>query len=209
MAKKIVSDDVSIFHNYDLHIPTRTIYVGSSFGDMEGGESGTDNFMAEKVIKDLHILDNVGQDGDKPINIIMNNPGGDWYHGMAIYDAITACKNHITITIFGYAMSMGSIILQAADERVMSRNSRMMLHYGEDGYAGHTLDFQQTAEESKYTTKIMENIYLDRIKVQKKRFNLKKLQELIRFDRYLSAEEAVNLGLCDKVIPADETENDN
>ena len=93
--------------------------------------------MAERAIKALHILDSTAPTGDKPITVIMNNPGGDEYHGMAIYDAIKSCKNHVTIVVFGMAMSMGSIILQAADKRVMSANSRVMIHYGTWGINDH------------------------------------------------------------------------
>ena len=121
--------------------------MGSVTVDMDS-ESGTDANMAERVIKGLHMLDTSAPTGDKPITIIMNNLGGDWYHGMGIYDAIKACKNHITIKVFGYVMSMGSIIIQAADKRIMSPNSRMMIHYGTSGYYGHNKDFIKWAKEA-------------------------------------------------------------
>jgi len=198
MAKKNIQTDIVYFHDYDVHIPTRTIYIGS-VGFDGYDETGVDNFMAERTIKALHILDNT-TDSDKPISIIMNNPGGDWYHGMAIYDAIKTCQNHVTITCYGYCMSMGSVILQAADERVMAPSSRLMIHYGSNGFGGHSITFDKHAEENKKINKEMEDIYLEKIKEKKPRYNRKKLSELLNFDTFLNPEESIELGLCDKII---------
>ena len=199
MTKKITHDDISHFHDYDLHIPTRTIYMGSVSIE-EGNESGVDAKMAERVLKDLHILDHAAENGDKPINIIMNNPGGDWYHGMAIHNAIKTCRNYITIIAYGHAMSMGSIILQAADERILSEDSSLMMHYGTEAYSGHTQNFIVWAEEAKKTNKRMEEIYIERIKEKNPKFRPSDLKKLLTYDKILSAEEAVKLGLCDKIL---------
>ena len=138
---KFKKDDVDQFMDNHIYLPTRTIYMGSMSSSDDEGESDTDYHMAETVVKALHILDNqdaVSMKGEKPINVIMNNIGGEVYHGMAIYDAISNCKNHVTIRVYGHAMSMGSIILQAADQRIMTRHSRIMIHYGNFGMHQHT-----------------------------------------------------------------------
>jgi ATP-dependent Clp endopeptidase proteolytic subunit ClpP len=199
MSKKIVHDDISHFHDYDIHVPTRTIYMGS-VSIVDEKESGVDAHMVERVIKGLHILDNSATNGDKPITIIMNNPGGDWYHGMAIHNAIKTCRNYITIIAYGHAMSMGSIILQAADERIMTEDSSLMMHYGTESYNGHTKDFIVWAEEAKKTNRRMEEIYLERIKEKNPKFRPSDLKKMIIYDKILSAEEAVKLGLCDKIL---------
>lgn len=198
---KIVKDDIDRLYDYDIYVPNRTIYMGSLESDISEGESGVDAAMAERVIKGLHLLDNSAPTGDKPITVIMNNPGGDWYHGMAIYDAIKACKNHVTVIVYGYAMSMGSIILQAADERVLAPNARMMIHYGTMGMGDtHTKIFRKWADETKKIDKKMLEIYMDRIKVKHPNFSKSKLDEMCNFDTILTAEEAVELGLADKVL---------
>jgi len=112
----------------------------------DGEESGTDSHMAERVIKNLQILENVSESGEDPITIVMNNPGGCWFSGMAIYNAIQACKNHVTIICYGQVMSMGSIIFQAADERIMSEDCDMMIHYGENGFFGNAKSFIKWAK---------------------------------------------------------------
>ena len=193
---KFQRDDIEKFFDYSIDISSKTLYIGSASGD-DDGESGVDHKMAERVIKGLHMLDRKVENG---LTIIMNNPGGDFYHGLAIYDAIKACQNHVTIKVFGHAMSMGSLILQAADERIMSPNSRMMIHYGYMGADGHAKTYLKWAEESKYLQKWMEDVYLDRIKVKHPRFRRSKLKEMLDFDTFFSAQEAIDMNLADKIL---------
>jgi ATP-dependent Clp protease, protease subunit len=194
---KFTRDDVDKFYDYDIDLPHRTIYVGSINSDIDGDESGTDVLMAERVIKALHLL---GQK-DEPITIIMNNLGGDWYHGMAIYDAIKTCNCHITIKAYGYCMSMGSVILQAADERLMAPNAKMMIHYGSNAAPSiHSKIFDSWAEENKKINTAMEDIYLDKIKLVNPSFTRQDLEKKLNFDTFLTAEEAVKLGLADDIL---------
>lgn len=199
MAKKIIRDDVAYFHDYDIHMPTRTIFMGSLYID-EDGDSGVDAHMAERMIKDLHILDHAGENGDKPISIIMVNPGGDWNHGMAIMNAIENCKNHVSITVYGLAMSMGIIILQSADERILAKDSETMLHYGQDGFYGHSKDFEKWADHGKKVNKKMEKILLDKIREKHPKYKLSQLRQLLNFDTILFANETIELGLADKLL---------
>ncbi len=158
---KIIRDYIDHWFDYGLDVDNRTIYLGSASYEEGGGESGVDHLMAEYFIKAIHMLERASSNQDKPIFVIMNNPGGDWYHGMGIFDAIRACKNHVTIKVFGHAMSMGSIILLAADERIMSPNSKFMIHYGYDGCNNHSKIFEKWGDEGKRINYHMENIYLD------------------------------------------------
>ncbi len=164
MSRKLSLDHVDKFFDYGIDIPNRTIFLGSAEYDSEGDDgNGVDFFMAEKFIKALHILDAQAPKHDMPITIIANNPGGSWYDGMAMYGAIKACKNHVTIKMYGYAMSMGSIIPQAADERLIDPYCRFMIHYGYDGSAGHSKIFSKHGDEGKRINYMMEDIYLDRM----------------------------------------------
>jgi ATP-dependent Clp protease, protease subunit len=192
---RINRDDVDKLYDYDLYIPSRTIYMGSVESSISEGESGVEAVMAERVVKALHLLDQK----DEPITIIMNNPGGDWYHGMAIFDAIKACQSHITIKVYGMAMSMGAVILQAADKRIMMPNARFMLHYGYMGWEGHSKTFDKWADENKLLNKNMENMFLEKIQELKPAFTLKQLQDMLDHDTILSADETVALGLADEV----------
>ena len=160
MSKKNKDNDSSwSWFDHNLDLDSRTIYMGSLGYSYDGGETGVDHLMTEYFIKGMHLLES--RKSEAEIKIPMNNPGGDWYHGMAIYDAIRNSKCHCTIKVYGHAMSMGSIILQAADHRIMMPNSRFMIHYGYNGISGHTKIFEKWADEGKRINYMMENIYLD------------------------------------------------
>lgn len=204
MAKKIGHDDIDKFHDYSIHIPTRTIFMGteniSTENDFE--ESGVDCSMAERNLKNIHILEAMSSD---PITIIMNNIGGDFYHGMAIYDAIKySSVEKITIKVFGHAMSMGSIILQAADERIMAPNAKQMVHYGYTTLDGESKTVEKKAREDRDNNRLIEEIYLDRVKEKIPDFTMKALKKLLDRDTFLSPEESVRLGLADKILGDDE-----
>ncbi len=197
---RIIRDDADKFFEYGLNIPTRTIFMGSVASDWTDAEQGVDFQMADRIIKALHLLDTAATNGEKPIFILMNNPGGDEYHGMAIYDAIKACKNHITITVFGHAMSMGSVILQAADERIMAPNSKMMIHHGTMSMDGHAKNFESWADEVKRLRIQMVEIYLEKMILIDSKITSKKIDAMCDFDKFFTAQEAVDIGLADKVL---------
>jgi len=224
---KFKKDDVDQFMENDIYLPTRTIYMGS-LHYVDDVESGTDHAMAERMIKALHILDSQARQGDKPITIIMNNIGGDEYHGMAIYDAIKNCINRVRIKVYGHAMSMGSIILQAADDRSMSKSSHIMIHYGTFGTVDHAKISYKWSEEGKKFDRMMEDIFLEKIgdkqitlekyltligkkdeipkgnaKNKKISIGRKQLEEMLNFDTFFDAETALELGFIDEIIKED------
>jgi ATP-dependent Clp endopeptidase proteolytic subunit ClpP len=193
MAKSIRTD-IDVFFDYGLHVSSRTIYIGSVDAN-NGDESGVDSALSERTTQSLHVLDLT----EGPIKILLNNPGGDEYHGIAIYDAIKACKNHVEILVMGHAMSMGSIILQAGDTRVMSPNARLMIHYGTWGFDGHAKSAAKWAEEGKELDRWMEEVYLTRIKEKNPTFSRARLQGMLNFDTFMGAAKAVELGLADSI----------
>ena len=89
---RINKETLDRWFDYNVDVESRTIYMGSIQSDMDF-ESGVNSSMAEYFIKGIHMLESKSVDS---IIIIMNNPGGDWYHGMAIYDAIKMSKCHCT-----------------------------------------------------------------------------------------------------------------
>lgn len=202
MSKRVNRDDIDKFHDYSLYVPKRIVYMGSEHvADDDFAESGVEATMAERQIKNLTILDMAS---DEPITIIMNNVGGDVNHGLAIFDAIKACRSHVTIQVFGHAMSMGSIILQAADERIMSPNSSQMIHYGSVGIDKEAKTAYKFIDEMKRIDKWMEQMYLEKIKEKQPHFTLARLRTMLNNDTYLTAEKSVELGLADKVLGEEE-----
>lgn len=193
---RVNRDDIDKFHDYGLYLPSRTIYMGSEIVG-EDTESGTDALMAERVVKNLHILD---KQSEEEITIIMNNLGGDVNHGLAIYDSIRACRSKVTIKVFGNAMSMGSIILQAGDERIMGPNAVQMIHYGYLGVHAHAKTAYKQADENKRIDAWMEKMYLEKIREKIADFSPQRLKGMLDHDCFLTAEKSVELGLADKIL---------
>lgn len=196
MSRKKGADTSWFDYNVD---PTyRTIFFGS-VDSMNSEGSGVDHYSVQLFIKGLLALDLSAPNGDEPIKIIMNSPGGMVYEAMAAYDAIRGCKNEVHIMVLGHAMSAAAIILQAADRRLMAPHATLMVHSGTDGFHGHPTDLQRAAEESKRIEDIMKKILLARIRERHPKYSQKQLADLVTFDSYFTAEKTVELGLADEV----------
>ena len=192
---KYIRDDVDKFYEYGISIPTRTLYIGSNNGE---DDSDFTPQLSERAIKGLHILD---MKSDQGIDIILNSAGGDVYECLAIYDAIKDCRSEVTILVRGAAFSSASIILQAADKRIMSSNAIFMFHYGTDEMSEkHTKIFKSWSKESDRFDDWMEDLYLDKIREKHPKFKKSKLKSLLNFDKFLTAKQTVEMGLADEVL---------
>ncbi len=178
-----------MFHEHGLNLPRRIVYLGA--------EEETDVKMAERFVKNMVLLETISS--EQPITVIMNNPGGDVYHGMACYDAIQMCDCWVTGLVVGHAMSMGSMILQACDWRTMAPNSTQMIHYGSMASDAHAKTFLQHAKEAERLDEVEEEIYLRRVREKHPAYTLEDLRKVLNFDHFYTAEESVALGIADEV----------
>ena len=121
------SETIEELHELGIIINRREIFLGKESGP-DGDD--TDYKSAMKFIKNMRLLQQFGGGKDNPIVVHQMNDGGEWCAGMAIFDAIASSESHVTIVCHGSAMSMGSIIPQAADLRIMMPNSVFMIHGG-------------------------------------------------------------------------------
>lgn len=202
----------------DIYLPKKYMFLGSE-GYIGDSESGTDFLMAKKAIKNLEILDSYNPEA--PITIIMNNPGGSYYDGMAIYDAIKGCESPVHVKVYGQCFSMASIIMQAASCRIMSKHSKMMLHDGQNGVAGTPRTTEAWSRESERIRKDIYQIFLEKIKDVKKsanlpeevknvlrhhkrrlsgNFDIYEVEELFHDDLILNPEEAKKMNLVDEIF---------
>jgi ATP-dependent protease ClpP protease subunit len=141
-------------------------------------------------------------------HVAVHNCGGDWSEGMAIYDALKSCPNKIIILVYTHARSMSSLILQAADKRVMMPHAVFMFHEGTLGMSGTVKQFRTEMEQENIRQKQMLDIYIDSIKKQgsmkdKKEETIRKWlidQMNKKEDVFLSAQQAVELGFADEVF---------
>jgi ATP-dependent Clp endopeptidase proteolytic subunit ClpP len=182
-----INEVITVFHNDDICYQTRTITL---FGEVS-------DTMMEKALKNLHFLNrSIGT-----ITIYINSCGGDLDAGKAIYDAIKYSKNVIRIVCFGEVASCGALILMAGDERIMTPSSRLMLHAGEESVpSAHPRNVDALVKNHRDDEKFIEGVYLERIheknrRDKKKLMSKKDIKELLVFDRYISPEESLKMGL--------------
>lgn len=181
-----MSDKIEYLHNRNVHFHKRTLWMTGVI----------DRKMYEEVSKNLAVLDKA----NSIISIKLFSEGGDLAACRAIYSSIVECQSDVTITVYGEACSSASVILQAADERIMMPESDLMIHLGEEGYpAEHPRNIDALITHNRRMEKWMKNIYLERIKQRKPKYTMQKLSDLMRFDKYITAKQALDLGLIDYI----------
>ena len=204
---QISVDTISDMHSHGLDVKNREIYLHSYIANSEE-DPGVDYKMAANFYKNIRLLDTINKE---PILIHMHSIGGNWNDGIAIFDAIQICSSHVTIIAYGQAESMSSIVLQAADQRVMMPKSYFMSHFGSSGYSGNYLDVQKGAAFEKRMTDTMLDIYTDAaiegkyFKEQYTEPTPEKVKNYLKRklkdgDWYLDANEAVFYGFADCVL---------
>lgn len=191
-------EDIDRWFDYSYLPSRRLIYVGSHAPETdEASESGTDCLMSEFFVKAITHADSISH---KPIIVHMNNLGGSWFHGMAMYDAIRAANSHIYGLAWGHAMSMGSIIIQSCDSRIVAPHCTFMIHDGYESLSGTCKTVEAWAGTIPTLRKRMYEIYLSRMKAVRSRITLKKIEDLCSHDTIFTAEEAVEQGLADWIL---------
>jgi ATP-dependent Clp protease protease subunit len=136
-------------------------------------------------------------DSEAPITIIVNSEGGSVVEGLAIYDAIKFIKNEVRIVGFGMVASMASIIMQAADKRVLAPNCEFLVH----DIAVHDPDSMKLDEVTKLVRNLLStNKRLQDILVKRSGLSLQKIKELCKADQFFTAQKAVQYGFADSVL---------
>lgn len=184
---RVARESIDRFYDYNLHLETRTIYLGD-----ESEEKTVGPGMAGEFVKAMHLLH--ASNKEAPIKVLMNTIGGCAYNGMAIYDAIKTSTAHVSVEVVGSAMSMGALILQAADERIMCPNAVLMLHDGSESIDASVRTFENWAEFSKMTRRQWYRILADRTG--------KKIQYWEKHcnnDYILDAKQSLAEGLIDRI----------
>ena len=163
--------------------------------------------MANLIVGQLLFLES--EDSSKDITLFINSPGGSVTAGLAIYDTMQFIKPDVSTYVMGQAASMGSFLAQAgaAGKRFALPESRTMIHRVSSGTRGtsgsvHVQDLQfedakRSFEESVRINKRLTELYVRHNTAGK---TYEQLFETMKFDTFLSAEEAVANGLADQVI---------
>ena len=153
---------------------------------------------ASIVVAELLFLE--AQDPDKDIQFYINSPGGSITDGMAIYDTMQYIKCDVSTICVGMAASMASFLLAAGakGKRLALPNSEILIHQpliGGGGISGQTTDVKIHADHLVYTRQKM-NEMLSRMTGQ----SIETIQRDTERDNYMTAQQALEYGLIDKVI---------
>ena len=136
---------------------------------------------------------------DKDISLYINSPGGSVTAGMAIYDTMQFIKPDVHTIVMGQACSMGSLLAQAGapGKRFMLPNARHMIHQPSGGARGQATDIQIQAREIQKMKEYLTTIYVKHNSAGKTYDEFARDMER---DFFMSAQEALDYGLVDKII---------
>ena len=154
-----------------------------------------EDHMASAIVAQLLFLE--AEDPDKDIYLYINSPGGVVTSGFSIYDTMNYIKPDVCTICIGQAASMGAFLLScgAKGKRYALPNSRIMIHQPLGGAQGQATDMEITVKE---ILRIKEN--LNKILAANTGQKLAKIEKDTDRDFFMSAKEAVEYGLIDKVL---------
>lgn len=170
-------------------------------------DTDVNEHSASVIVAQLLFLES--ESPDKDISVFINSPGGLVTAGLAIYDTMQFIRPDVATYVIGQAASMGSFLAQAgaAGKRFVLPESRTMIHRVSSGTPGtrgsvHVQELQfedakRTYEESQRINKRLTELYV-RHNTSGKTYE--ELYALMKFDTFLSAEQAVEYGLADRLI---------
>ena len=134
---------------------------------------------------------------DKDIHFYINSPGGSVSAGLGIFDTMQFVKPDVSTLCIGFAASMGAFLLAAGakGKRQSLPNSRIMIHQPSGGAQGQASDIEIHAKEIIYLRKRLNQILADRTGQP-----LERIERDTERDNFMSADEALEYGLIDKVM---------
>jgi ATP-dependent Clp protease, protease subunit len=151
--------------------------------------------MANLIVAQLLFLES--ENPDKDISLYINSPGGSVSAGLAIYDTMQFIKPNVSTLCTGMAASMGAFLLAAGEKgkRFSLPNSRIMIHQPSGGSQGMASDIEIQAKEILYLRHRLNQIMAERTGQ-----TVEQIAKDTDRDRFLSAEDAAEYGLIDKVL---------
>ncbi len=172
-------------HIYNRLARDRIIFLGQEVNDE----------IANEIIAFMLYLDS--EDPGKDILLYINSPGGMVTSGMAIYDTMQHIKSDVATICVGLAASMGSFLLAAGTKgkRLALPHSRIMIHQPSGGARGQATDIEIEAREILRIRQHLNQIYADNTGQP-----LPKIEKDMDRDFFMSAQEAKEYGLIDRVI---------
>ena len=173
------------FDIYSRLLKDRIIFLGEEVNDV----------TASLVVAQMLFLES--EDPTKDINLYINSPGGSVVAGMAIYDTMQYVKCDVSTICMGMAASMGAFLLAggAKGKRFALPNAEIMIHQPSGGAQGQATDIKIVAEQILKTKGKLNKILAENTKQP-----IEIIERDTERDNYMSAEEALEYGIIDKVI---------
>lgn len=135
------------------------------------------------------------EDSTKPIKLILGSPGGELYESLAIYDCIRMLPCPVIAICTGKVMSGGIVILLACEQRFSAPNTTFMIHHGSTTIHGSIPELKKEVHEVDLLNEKMLDIILKETKITREELN-----NWLVGDYFLNAQEALKVGLIQKVI---------
>ena len=183
----VIDKDINGERSYDIFsrlLKERIIFISGEINDN----------LANSVIAELLYLDSINHND---ISLYINSPGGVITSGMAIYDTINFIESDVSTICVGMAASMAAFLLScgAKGKRYILPNADVMIHQPLGGAQGQATDIKIASDRI-----ISLRNKLNRILAKNTKKTLSKIEKDTERDNYLSAEEALNYGIVDKII---------
>lgn len=174
--------------SYDIYsrlLNDRIIFLGEEINSVS----------ANLVVAQLLHLES--QDAEKDISLYINSPGGEVYSGLAILDTMNFIKPQVSTICVGMAASMAAVLLSAGakGKRFSLPHSKVMIHQPSGGAQGQQTEIEIVAEEIKKTRRELNQILSDASGQP-----IEKVQADTERDNYLTAAEALDYGLIDRIV---------
>ena len=174
--------------SYDIYsrlLKDRIVFVDGEIYDVN----------ADLVVAQLLFLES--QDPEKDIHLYVNSPGGSVTAGLAIYDTIQHIKSNVQTICIGQAASMGALLLACGThgKRMALPSARILIHQPWGGVSGQAVDISIQARELVRIKKLIVSYFAEH--TGKK---AEMVEKDLERDYYMSAEEALEYGLIDKIL---------
>ena len=138
------------------------------------------------------------EDDEKPIDVLINSPGGEILSGLLIYDCIQSCKTTIRMFCMGIAYSMGALLFASGNHgRFLFPHSELMLH---EPLLGNRVGGNASSIRSISDSLMESRNKMNQILAKHTGKTIEEIEEATSFDHYYSPEESVAFGLADAVI---------
>ncbi|KAF7528063.1 hypothetical protein G7054_g10264 [Neopestalotiopsis clavispora] len=172
-----------------------------------------DDTVSASIVAQLLWLES--DNPDKPITMYIHSPGGSVVAGLSIYDTMTYIRSPVSTVCLGQAASMGSLLLAGGEKgkRYALPHSSIMVHQPLGGTQGQTSDILIYANQIQRTREQLNEIFRKHLNQAHgtEKYAPKDMEEMMDRDRYLSAQEAKDIGIIDEILtrrPAEKKDGD-